>query len=338
MPTKEDRIEELVSLYSVGSISQEELRELEEYLGEDREKVAALIKENEEAASLLSLNVDDVTPPSHVKDNILKRVKIRKNIDNDNYANPLLKKFRPLLYGLAGAAAAVLLLFVFNGYISGYVSGISRSQYTALTRKAGQQTEKISSLENELVSKTETIKSLREREDELNSRVAELDKKVKNSQDQVNDLTARLENMNVTVDSMKTRIASRDDQLSKYSDLLDYLRNPDVVVIDLSNLKSNLNSLGRVLWNKQQDSAIFYGLNLPVIPKDKVYQLWAIIGSKPVSCGIFDVDNQGNGKVRIPNLENSGNIHKFAVTLEPAGGVSSPTGEMYLAGSISDKL
>lgn len=104
--------------------------------------------------------------------------------------------------------------------------------------------------------------------------------------------------------------------------------------MDLSNLKSSLNSAGRVLWNRQQDSAIFYGINLPEIPEDKIYQLWAIIDSKPVSCGIFGVDQSGEGKLEITNLKDSRNIQKFAVTLEPAGGVPAPTGDMYLAGGI----
>lgn len=49
---------------------------------------------------------------------------------------------------------------------------------------------------------------------------------------------------------------------------------------------------------------------------------------------IFGVDQNREGKLEITNLKDSRNIQKFAVTLEPAGGVPAPTGDMFLAGGI----
>lgn len=292
MSTREDRIEELVSLYSIGAISQEELGELEKYLKEDPEKVAGLIRENEEIASLLSLDIDDIKPPTYIKDELLRRVRIRKDVENNSHNVPFWKKLQPIWYGLSGAVAAAVIIFMFSGYFSSLVEVGDSTDTGNLTSTIKRQKETIASLRSELEDRKEAL------------------------------------------DTMSKKLAEKNERLANYDDLIAYLRNPNVLVVDLGTLKTDMNSAGRVLWDKQMDSAIFYGINLPQVPQDKTYQLWAIIDSKPVSCGIFNVDQQGNGKIKIPTLKDSKNIQKFAVTLEPAGGVPAPTGEMYLAGGI----
>jgi anti-sigma-K factor RskA len=48
--------------------------------------------------------------------------------------------------------------------------------------------------------------------------------------------------------------------------------------------------------------------------------------------GVLNVDDKGNNIMELGTLPETGRIKKFAVTLEPAGGVPQPTGEMYLIG------
>ena len=65
--------------------------------------------------------------------------------------------------------------------------------------------------------------------------------------------------------------------------------------------------------------------------------MWAIAGKEPVSAGIFEVDEAGHAFLRLPTLlplPRAKRFDKFAVTLEPAGGVPKPTGPMYLLGSL----
>jgi anti-sigma-K factor RskA len=75
-----------------------------------------------------------------------------------------------------------------------------------------------------------------------------------------------------------------------------------------------------------------HGLKLPQTPVGKTYQLWAIAHDKPVSIGVFNVDDRGNKIMKLGTLPEGVQVQKFAVTLEPAGGVPLPTGDMYLAG------
>ena len=74
-----------------------------------------------------------------------------------------------------------------------------------------------------------------------------------------------------------------------------------------------------------------YKADLPPPPAGKVYELWAIAGGKPLPAGLFTVDAEGKGSLAVAPLAGVATVEVFAVTLEPAEGVQSPTGAMYLA-------
>jgi len=71
--------------------------------------------------------------------------------------------------------------------------------------------------------------------------------------------------------------------------------------------------------------------NLPPLPQGRVYQLWTIVAGQPVSHGIFELD--ADGRAQILAQAPPGPPQAFAVTLEPAGGVPSPTGAKVLLGA-----
>jgi anti-sigma-K factor RskA len=143
------------------------------------------------------------------------------------------------------------------------------------------------------------------------------------------------------VESLRDRLARSGEQMkglkeafSRQSEIVAFLRNPDVVVINLAGLEPKLDAKGRVLLDTQHNRALFYALNLPQVPSGKTYQLWVIADDIPKSAGIFKVNQQGNSMVEIETLPKSTEIQKFAVTLEPEGGLPQPSGEMYLIGNI----
>ncbi len=58
-----------------------------------------------------------------------------------------------------------------------------------------------------------------------------------------------------------------------------------------------------------------------------------MIGGKPTSIGVFEVDEDGNSVVKIDSLKKYGKIdkiEKFIVTVEPDGGAVKPTGKELL--------
>lgn len=70
---------------------------------------------------------------------------------------------------------------------------------------------------------------------------------------------------------------------------------------------------------------------LPELPAGRTYQLWAIVGSTPVSAGTFTRDS--SGLARLVSASRVESPAALAVTVEPAGGVPAPTGPKYLLGT-----
>jgi anti-sigma-K factor RskA len=70
---------------------------------------------------------------------------------------------------------------------------------------------------------------------------------------------------------------------------------------------------------------------LPIAAKDKVYEFWWI-GSQhgPLKGGLFRAESGRETIVPVTAPPVGELIVASAITLEPAGGVSKPTGTMYL--------
>jgi hypothetical protein len=63
-------------------------------------------------------------------------------------------------------------------------------------------------------------------------------------------------------------------------------------------------------------------LKMPLNDKDHQYQLWALVGGKPVDLGVFDKESDSSDMKEMKSIASADN---FAVTLEPRGGSASPT-------------
>ncbi len=123
------------------------------------------------------------------------------------------------------------------------------------------------------------------------------------------------------------------NQIARTNETLEFFRDPNVVIINLLSPQPSLKARGRLLWDTKHNKAIFYGLNLPSVPSGKTYQLWVIADHTPMNMGIFKVDKKGNSIMKLESLAEPSRIQKFAVTLEPEGGVPLPTGEIFLIGN-----
>ena len=113
--------------------------------------------------------------------------------------------------------------------------------------------------------------------------------------------------------------------------ILALVRDPRAQVVALAGLAPAPSARARMIWSPLQ-GGLLVTAGLPAAPSGKAYQLWAIQGTNaPVSAGVFEVGADGAATVRVPPLPGVDRVDVFAVTLEPAGGVPAPTGQMYLA-------
>ena len=109
------------------------------------------------------------------------------------------------------------------------------------------------------------------------------------------------------------------------------LAAPDLVRIDLQGQTTAPQATARALWSRAR-GMVFASSNLPPPPAGQVYQVWVVTGPAPVSAGLFTPDASGGGLIFFETPPDIPPPAAVAVTLEPAGGVPAPTGNMYLVG------
>ncbi len=111
------------------------------------------------------------------------------------------------------------------------------------------------------------------------------------------------------------------------------LESDDVLMLFLQGKAPQPGARGRVFWSTRAGRGIVVAGNLNVLPAGKQYELWAFAGGKPVSAGVFDADASGRALFESKDLSRIGTPEKFAVTVEPRGGVDAPTGPIVLLGA-----
>lgn len=112
-----------------------------------------------------------------------------------------------------------------------------------------------------------------------------------------------------------------------------WLKDPRVQVALLKGLEGNPAARAKLLWNPGTKQGILWVSGLPPLPLEKSYELWAFVGDQPVPAGTFDAREGGVTVIPISKQENLGETPvKFAVSIEPKGGVASPTGAIVLVG------
>jgi anti-sigma-K factor RskA len=162
-----------------------------------------------------------------------------------------------------------------------------------------------------------------ERLDRLASEAAGLRAQLAEQVRTVSDLQLKLDQQEKTLTLVKAEAGELGRTLALLSD-------PESRLVSLAGLKPKPDAQGRLIWNPRS-GGLLVASNLPPLPEGKIYELWAIAGGKPLPAGLFGVDAQGSGRLVVTALAGVEAVDVFAVTLEPAAGVPSPTGEMYLA-------
>ena len=129
---------------------------------------------------------------------------------------------------------------------------------------------------------------------------------------------------------MAREVAALRGQVGQQRLALALLRDPATQVVLLAGLTPSPQARGRLIWNEHA-GGLLVAADLPPAPPGKAYELWAMVGARPLPIGVFGVDAEGKGSLRVAPLAGARRVNRFAVTLEPAQGVPVPTGQTYLA-------
>lgn len=110
------------------------------------------------------------------------------------------------------------------------------------------------------------------------------------------------------------------------------LVSPDMARIDLTGQPAAPVARARAFWSRDR-GLVFTATNLPPLPPGRVYQIWVLTAGTPISAGLVMPDGSGTATVVVQTPQDIPPPAGVAVTDEPAGGVASPTGSMYLKGA-----
>lgn len=143
------------------------------------------------------------------------------------------------------------------------------------------------------------------------------------------------------IDQSNTLIASLQSQNQRFANTvslkdheLEILHDPSFRMVKLQGTKKSPSSSLMVAFSPAKKKVMIdmADANMPANDKDHQYQLWALVGGKPVSLGVFDADTTSKD---MKEMESIASADAFAVTLEKRGGSPAPTmDEMMVLGKF----
>jgi anti-sigma-K factor RskA len=123
-------------------------------------------------------------------------------------------------------------------------------------------------------------------------------------------------------------------ELARTNEFVRLVTEPGARLAELSGTEQAAGATAKIAYSKN-GRVLLLASNLPPAPQGKEYQLWFIVGKNPpVPSKSFAPDGAGRGTLRDQVSRQTLDSAVFAITLEPAGGVSAPTGEIYLRSGL----
>jgi len=95
----------------------------------------------------------------------------------------------------------------------------------------------------------------------------------------------------------------------------------NAIVVNMVGTKIAPKSSANVYWDSTNSSVYLVVKNMPQLPSDKQYQLWALIDNKQKNLGVFDATD----KNIILKMDSTKKAQAFAITIEKKGGNPTPT-------------
>lgn len=134
------------------------------------------------------------------------------------------------------------------------------------------------------------------------------------------DKNSKYSQMLATNDSLQQQLTTATAQLNDMKADAGLLQNPAVKMAAMKGT-SNPDIFSTIYWDTTSKDVYLMLNNLPRPASDKQYQLWALLGGKPIDLGMIEVTQ----KRLLYRMKNVQDAEAFAITLEPTGGSTAPT-------------
>lgn len=131
-----------------------------------------------------------------------------------------------------------------------------------------------------------------------------------------------------TVD-LQAQLDSTRLQMEELARQQSMISNPNTAVVSLVSSETAVRPAANVYWDSTSTDVYLVVRNLPELPSEKQYQLWAFINKQPVDLGLFDA-----GKRIILKMKNTQKAEAFAITIEKRGNTGGPKGTLSASGKM----
>jgi anti-sigma-K factor RskA len=110
---------------------------------------------------------------------------------------------------------------------------------------------------------------------------------------------------------------------------VELVTSPGAIVTELKATDVGGGATAKIAYD-QSGRAMLLASKLPKIPQGKAYQLWFLVGDKAMPGKTFAPDSNGHGVLKDQVPSQAIYLSSFAITVEPAGGSTTPTSPIYL--------
>ena len=146
---------------------------------------------------------------------------------------------------------------------------------------------------------------------------------------QIADLRADAQSANTRADILELEATVADLEAARRDEVIAIAIDPTVRSLTLAGQPLAPVGAGRALWTESGTMA-FLATGLPPPPEGETYQLWFVTPeAAPVPGALILPEAGGSASVTL-QIPEGVTPAAMAVTIEPAGGASQPTGDVYL--------
>ena len=147
-------------------------------------------------------------------------------------------------------------------------------------------------------------------------------------------LNQRLETEDALLRRAERQIQAHNAENLRAHALLDALTAPTAQHVLLTTGKTPPTPSARAVYLASRGALLLQASNMQPLPPNKTYELWVIPTSgAPIPAGLFRPDASGSGSVILPAIPQGVTAKAFGITIENAGGASTPTAPILLSGA-----
>ncbi len=132
---------------------------------------------------------------------------------------------------------------------------------------------------------------------------------------------AKNRELQVLTRQMQNKLDSLNDVNEQMANEQRMVSDPNVTVVSLTGTQKAPTSSAHIYWDTTSSNVYLVVKNMPRLPSNKQYQLWALIDNEPRDLGLFDID-RNRVMLKMKNVQKA---DAFAITIEERGNTGGPT-------------